>query len=83
MNPFVLQPMEYQRNLNIVQTYVDDTVFYLAKNTGKPIKDCADYVLKAISQGGEFPLHNPDIIYLEAKTRGNRTRAHYSTTWKT
>ena len=72
MNPFVLQPMEYQRNLNIVQTYVDDTVFYLAKNTGKPIKDCADYVLKAISQGGEFPLHNPDIIYLEAKTRGNR-----------
>jgi hypothetical protein len=72
MNPFVLAPTAYRRDLNIVQTYIDDSIFYLARNTGQDVPTCTEYVLKNIQAGGHWPLHDPAIQYLEAKTRGNR-----------
>ena len=55
----------YQRNLDPLKHYVDQTSFYLHRSTGRDQAFCRDYVVKSI-RGQRFPdARDPTVTYFE------------------
>lgn len=73
-NPFVLPVNEYQRDINVLKHYVDDSAFYLSKMSGRPLDECAAFVKKEIGQGGQFEFQDPAVAYLERVENGDRKK---------
>lgn len=71
---FTHLPEEYKRNLNIVDAYVDQIGYFLAKQTAKPYDYCRDYVQKNIKPDGKFPLKNPRVLMLQRAKNGDRNQ---------
>ena len=72
MTVFTLKPEEYQRNYDIVETAIHDTALYLSINTGDSYPDCEEYVRNKVSSGGQFQMHDPDVLCLAKDTPANR-----------
>jgi len=71
-NPFVLPKEAYQRDLNIVAHYVDQSAAYLAKMTGQDIDACRAFVKRSISEGGRFAFKDPKVVHTERGPNGDR-----------
>ncbi len=65
VNPFILEPQDYRRDLDFIRHYVEDCAFYLNVSTDAPYQECYNYIKKNIRPDGKFPLHDPRIRYLE------------------
>ena len=73
MSVFTLEPDEYKRNYDILNTAVVDTATYLSIQTGDSLEDCLAYVRASISKGGQFEIKDPEVLCLAKETPGNRT----------
>lgn len=73
-NPFVLNKNEYQRDINVLKHYVQDSARYLSQMTGKPYEECITFVKKSVKPGGEFGFVDPTIEYLERGDNGDRVK---------
>lgn len=80
-NPFVLNPNEYKRDINIVKHAIDQYAMFLSVSTGKPIEECKNHVLNTFRPNGEFQFKDPKIKYLERQENGDRVEME-GTTWK-
>ena len=72
MNSFVLAGEEYQRNINFLEAYRRDMATYLQLQTGKSYEVCLSFVNKAIGEGGEFEMKDPDVLCLTKHKPGHR-----------
>lgn len=84
VNPFVLNPENYKRDLNIMGHYVKDASTYLSKMTGRSVEECGLFIRKSLAKGGEFQFRDPVIQYTERDDKGDRelkegTLYHYLT----
>lgn len=71
---FILDPREYDRDLNFVKTYTRDAVAYICKMRGCSKEEATNAVKAIIGKGGVRPLKNPRVLYLEQETLGNRVK---------
>jgi hypothetical protein len=74
-NPFVLPKAAYQRDLRVVQAYVDDASLYLSMMTGKPMEECKAFVQRTIKSGQPgLGFRDPRVTYLERQDNGDRIK---------
>lgn len=72
MKHFVNPTESYRRNFQILPTYVQDSATYLAKQTGRPLDECIEFVQQEISPTGGHPLQIPDAMVLVKNKLGDR-----------
>lgn len=71
-NPF-LQPVEnYQRDLEIVDSYLNDNARYLSLMTGDSFEQCLEFVKTQVRPDGAMPLQNPPVRILNKDENGDR-----------
>ena len=70
-NPFVLQPDEYGRDLNVVKHYIHDTAWLISRKTGKPYEYVSQWIRKKISDG-TVPFKDPKMLTLVRGENGDR-----------
>ena len=73
-NPFVLPVEQYNRDLNILKYYIEDSARYIEQMSGKPYDDCLAFVKKSVKPGGQFEFKDPEVIYLERGENGDREK---------
>jgi hypothetical protein len=68
-----LRPADYyQRNINPLTQYVEQTGFYLSKMTGKALDDCKQYVIEGV-RGKKFEgVTDPQVDFFERGENGDR-----------
>ncbi len=74
INPFVKNINEYKRDIDILGNYMKECVNYLHISTGRPIIECRDFVNKQLSTEGKFPFTDPQVVYLDRMTNGDREK---------
>lgn len=71
-NPFLKDIDFYQRDIDPIGQYADQTAFYISKMTGKPIERCREVLIQSI-QDKTFPaVKNPTVHYFERNEYGDR-----------
>ncbi len=60
-NPFEIPNEDYKRDLNIIKGYRRDSAKYLQLMTGRPLKDCEEFV-KEETQVGQHLIDPPSLI---------------------
>ena len=73
-NPFVLQPNEYKRDLNVVGHYTRDAAMYLHKRTGESLERCVEFVRKRVTPSHPQGIKNPDALILSRNKHGDRQK---------
>lgn len=71
IRPFVRDEDEFVVG-HPIHDYIEQHAQYLHTNTGEDIEVCRDYVKKASSEGGRFPLHDPECVFTARKGNGDR-----------
>lgn len=74
-NPFIRSTEEYERDLNIIPSYVDQQAYYLHKLTGKELQICRAWVLSKIKDDERFKLNDPAVRYLSREKQRDRVKA--------
>jgi hypothetical protein len=74
MNPFVLEPTEYKRNIDIVNAYIEQNALYLHLETGDSLSECTKFVKNTVRPGAKHGIKDPEIVSLEQTSPGNRVR---------
>lgn len=74
MNPFVLDPSEYARDINIVKAYIDQAAMYLHIETGDSLEECKAFVKERARPGGTQGIKDPEVVCLEQISPGNREK---------
>lgn len=70
-----IRPLEtYRRDIDLIQTYIDDQAFHLHKLTGQPLERCTEFVTKNISPEGRRPLQIPKVGLLMRNKYGDREK---------
>ena len=64
VNPFVLPAEQYTRDINILNHYAEDVSLFLSIQTGKPLDQCKEYVLKNLGKNGKYPFKNENTALL-------------------
>lgn len=72
MRHFVLEPHEYQRNLDVIPAYRKDAAMYLHLKSGKPLEECQAYVDRETAPGGKFALRDPEVFCLSKNKHWDR-----------
>lgn len=73
-NPFALPDEAYGRDLNQYEIYCKDAATYLHIETGDPYETCLAFVKQQTQPGGELGIIDPEVIYLEKVSEGNREK---------
>ena len=55
----------YQRNLDPIGQYIDQTAYYLSLSTNKPIDECKTFVINRIKSGKMKGIRNPVVRFFE------------------
>lgn len=71
---FTLPASAYKRNVNVIQAYLDDASFFLAKQRGIPQEEAKDWIKRNARPGGAFPMHDPKVTYLQRQDNGDRVK---------
>ena len=71
-NPFVLEPDQYKRDIDILRHSVEQAALYLSKKFGKALDYCRQYVANALKRGGRFEFKDPEVTYLRRQENGDR-----------
>lgn len=74
MKHFVMAPLDYKRDVNIVPAYVRDAATHLAKVKGIPLEEAKAFVRKKLGPGGTHEIKSPEVLVLSKDTPGNRTQ---------
>lgn len=72
MKHFVLEPEQYQRNLDVLTAYRRDAALYLHKRTGRPLDECQRYVEQSTGPGGKFAVTDPTVLALSKNKHQDR-----------
>lgn len=72
INPFVLEPKAYKRDIDVLRHYLDQSATYLAKMTGKDYATCSNWIKQQLGKGGRFEFKDPKITYTERADNGDR-----------
>ena len=65
VNNFLKPTDEYQRNVNPISQYVEQSSHYLSTMTGKPIEECRDFIVKGIRSKSFEGTVDPIVTYFE------------------
>lgn len=71
-NPFLLPVEHYERDLNIIDGYLNDNALYLHLMTGDAIEGCLEHVKSQVRPDGPTPLKNPRALILDKNRYGDR-----------
>lgn len=74
VDPFVLKPSEYVRDINVLKHYIEQTALYISKMSGNTYEYCLDYVKRQVKEGGHFALKKRRVMYLERNEFGDREK---------
>lgn len=76
-----LKPAEYyQRKINPLVQYVDQSSFYLSKMTGRDLQACREFIVTGI-KSKQFPgMTDPHVTYFERDENCDRHKLHTSLT---
>lgn len=72
MEHFLLAPEQYQRDLNVVRTYMQDKAWMLVKQRGKTFDEQVEFVRRTIGKEGAFPIKNPLVTIIDKDKNGDR-----------
>jgi hypothetical protein len=73
MQDIFTRPTEtYVRDINLINDYVEDIAKYIQLQTGQDMDTCREFIKTSIAEGGSFPLHDPETMYLERNKLGDR-----------
>lgn len=72
MDHFLLSPEQYQRDLNIVGTYIRDHALFLQKMRGLDNEKAVEFVRRTIGKDGKFPIKNPVVTIIDKDKNGDR-----------
>lgn len=72
MDHFLLSSEQYQRDLNVVRTYMNDNAWYLTKMRGRDFEYNVEWVRKTIGKDGKFPIKNPLVTIVDKDKNGDR-----------
>lgn len=73
-NPFVLSKELYNRDLNLVEQYLDQVGAYLSKMTGKSLVECKNYIRGKLKPGGQFEFKDPELTHTLRQDNGDREK---------
>lgn len=71
-NPFVWPSEKYQRNINVLASYVEDSARYIHQMTGQPMDVCTSFIRSNLKSTGLFPFKDPTVSLMERKENGDR-----------
>lgn len=74
MDHFIKPVEHYQRDYNLIETYVQETATYLHKQTDQPLDNCIQYVRGQIASNGPTPLRIPRALTLKRNRHGDRVK---------
>jgi len=71
-NAFLRDADFYQRNINPIAQYAEQSAFYLSKMTGKPLEDCKKWVIDGIRNRKFAGVTDPQVDFYERGDNGDR-----------
>lgn len=74
VDPFMLEPSQYGRDVDVFKHYTEDAAYYLSSRTGRSFSACLDYVKRVTGPGGKFEVKDPTALFLAKHKRGTRTK---------
>jgi len=71
-----LKPSEfYQRDVNPIQQYIEQSSFYLSKMTNKSLDDCKDFIKSSLNNNAFQNVKDPKVEYYIRQDNGDRAKA--------
>ena len=81
MSNVFLKPLEYyQRRIDPVGQYVDQSAFYLSKMSGKDITTCKNYIIQGLKTKKFQGAQDPIVEHFERNDNGDREKKQLSLT---
>ena len=74
-NPFIYNPEEYHRDINVINGYLDQQSFYLSKMSGTDIETVKGWLKDKLTLDETFKLKNPNVFYLSREGSKDRYKA--------
>lgn len=74
-NPFFRDYEDYDRDLDVVGGYIENTAHYLARRSGRPYDEMVEFVKSEI-QSDDFQGNDPETLTLQRKKNGDREITH-------
>lgn len=71
-NPFVLDKVDYKRDIDPIRHYIEDAAKFISTMTGDPIEKCAAFVKESLKKGGIFEFKDPTIKYYDRENYEDR-----------
>ena len=72
-NPFRLERDEYERDIDIIEGYIDQTAHYMHIQTGDTVEQCRAWTVDALSKGGSMEVTYPRCkIFVRNTKTGDR-----------
>lgn len=69
---FLLAADQYQRDLNVVRTYMHDFAHMLVLRRGKTFEEQVEFIRRTIGKDGKFPIKNPLVTIIDKDKNGDR-----------
>lgn len=74
MSAFMLQLDQYRRDIDILSAWKRAIAKFISDMTTSSYQEAYAYLEREMVPGGRLQFTDPDILYLEKKTRGNRKK---------
>lgn len=74
MSAFMLPLEQYRRDIDILSAWKRAISTFISDSTTATYQEAYAYLEKQMQPGGRLQFHDPEILYLEKKTRGNRLK---------
>ena len=65
VNPFVLSDDTYNRTIDPIKDYKEDTALYLSRQLGISLEEAQEFIKETIGKGGALEWHQPTLHYLQ------------------
>lgn len=75
MNPFIYTQDDYDRNINLLNNYIDQQCFYLAKMTGKDEAIIKPWLIEKMKNDPSLGVKDPKVKYLSREKQQDRVKA--------
>lgn len=77
-NSFILPDETYQRDLNVIAGYYNDSAKYLHLHTGQPFEQCLAFVKEYMKPGTETGFKDPKALVINKDQHGDRSKEEMS-----
>ena len=74
MSAFMLPLEQYRRDIDILSAWKRAIATFISDSTTATYDEAHAYIERELRPGGRLKFHDPEILYLEKKTRGNRLK---------